>query len=429
MNPVLREELASFVRTFLETNIQPVEAKEFKDWLAGVKAPEHRKEEIRAEWEINHGQLPPAWLCWKIASFIKSEHYEEIKEARWINSRHDAFKAYSGRFFSAVERELFQGEWTKHPGNNWFIKHVPVPDRPKMIAALKKTGLHYFENDFSSFEAHIRAELMEVCELQLYRHALQKYPADAEFICSVISGTNKLKTRAGVKAQTRARRMSGDMCTSLGNGFTNLMVTLFIVHRKGGHVEGFVEGDDGLFATSVPLMNNDYLELGFTSKVSEVADPKLGHFCQMLVSEDLELVKDPRRVLNGFGWTASTIHGGSAIMDQLLRAKALSLCYELPQCPIVGALGRMALHITDGITPRFDPNVWVQIPDDYDGPDSVFAPAPSTRQLVADLFGITVEQQLAVEALIFSNQLECIPDFLPANSDVQWYAARYLEVG
>jgi len=148
--------------------------------------------------------------------------------------------------------------------------------------------------------------------------------------------------------------MSGEMCTSLGNGFTNLMLALFIASLRHGHLEGYVEGDDGLFATDFELTKEDYLNLGFTMKnVDEVFHPGWASFCGMLFGDSLQIVRSPRRFLENFGWTHSAVHGGEKVMLGLLRAKALSAVYETPHCPIVSVLARRALHHTRGVTPRF----------------------------------------------------------------------------
>lgn len=392
----------------------------FEDWLESTNYNQARKDELRAAYERNRGGRPSKHRASHVDSFIKLESYPEFKEARWINSRSDDFKAYSGPFFKAIEEELYR--------NKWFIKHVPVPDRPALVNALAKSGLYYYENDYKAFESHFVQEIMESLELELYRYCLSQYPEDAEYICQVISGKNRLHTQAGIFYKVNARRMSGDMCTSLGNGFSNLMNVLFIVAQKGGYVEGFVEGDDGLFASTVPITEKDYFELGWTVEIKQISHPRKGHFCGMSCSEAGEVLKDPRRVFQTFGWTSSNIHAGSKIMDELLRAKAISLCYELPQCPIVGVLGRVAMGLTEGLSARFEPDSWKKIPADFQGPTGEFNPSKDARETFAELFQIPITVQLVVEDLIRAGQFSKIQDYLIPPSDVATCAARYVEV-
>lgn len=332
----------------------------------------------------------------------------------------------SGPFFKALEEQIYQ--------NPWFIKHVPVPERPSLIKNLYQAGLRFYENDFKSFESHFRAELMGACECLLYRHAFQRHPKVADMICKTISGVNRIKTRCGLRCAVNARRMSGDMCTSLGNGFTNLMVVLYIVHKKGGQVRGFVEGDDGLFASTVPITKTDYANVGFEVEIHELDHPCHGHFCGMLCTLQGEVIKDPRRVFRGFFFTHSCIHAGWRVTDQLLRARALSLAYELPQCPILGVLARKVLHLTEGIEARVDQKEWKKIPASFSGPTGPFAPSDEARLLFEQKFGIPIAAQLRAERAILQWDLgtvaECVPplrDNTGFSADL-WYETRYLEV-
>lgn len=352
--------------------------------------------------------------------FIKAESYDERKEARGINSRCDAFKAFSGPYFSALEAQIYK--------NPWFIKHVPVPERPKIIAALARAGLRYYENDYKAFESHFVKEFMRICECTLYERAFSKYPYAASFINKVISGKNRIHMRGGLMFELEARRMSGDMCTSLGNGFTNLMIVLFIVQRKGGVVSGFVEGDDGLFATDVELGKSDFEDVGFTVEINEVPHPCLGHFCGMLCTTHGEVLKDPRRVFRTFFWTSSAIFGGNKVMMSLLRSKAISLCYELPNCPILGALGRKALLLTEGVTPRAEDGIWKKTPADFVGPTGPFEPSDEARNIFQTRFGIDRTAQDAAEQAIERWDLPSLAAILPPTETDLWYTARYLEV-
>jgi len=362
------------------------------------------------------GDLPNLKSVGRVDSFVKLESYDQYKEARWINSRCDQFKAWSGRFFHAIEAETY-----RHAA---FIKHVPIPERPALINGLRKTGYFYYENDFKAFESHFVPKFMQKCECMLYEYLLAQWPREAKFITRVLTGTNRLSTRAGVKINIRGRRMSGDMCTSVGNGFSNLMLFLYILDQKGADGDGFVEGDDGIFRSSVRLCAADYTNLGFTVEIKEIAEPCLGHFCGMTFLESGQIVKDPRRVLQTFGWTSSCVHAGDAVMLQLLRAKALSLCYEVPCCPIVGVLARKALEFTEGVMPRFEQS-YRAVPVTFRVPE--FAPLESTRALFARLFHVSIEAQLIVEQMIRTGDLSGIRSVVIPHEDVGHYEAHYLE--
>lgn len=388
----------------------------FDEWLESTTYNTARKDQLRSAYHDLRGGRPSRKQASHIDTFVKSEFYTEWKHARMINSRHDSFKAWSGPMFKAIEDVVYQIPE--------FIKHVPVPDRPSKIERMVQAGRRYYATDFTAFESHFTPEVMDACELVLYRHCLG-WSADANFLCSVISGQNRMRTRTGVSATVEGRRMSGDMCTSLGNGFTNLMLAKFMAHLHNGSIEGFVEGDDGIFATNFDLRADEYAKLGFTIKIEEHSDPRTASFCGMVFAEGGQIIKDPRKVMMGFGWTSSYLHAGEKIMMELLRAKALSASYEVPHCPIVGALARRALSVTRGYNARFtDPRHVV--PLNYNVPD--FQPTDDTRLLFARLYGVSVAAQLAAESAIARGDLGALQGLVPPTSDQACYTTRYVEV-
>jgi len=224
--------------------------------------------------------------------------------------------------------------------------------------------------------------------------------------------------------------MSGEMNTSLGNGLTNLIVWSFLVHKKGGRFVGFVEGDDGIFATDVDVTSDDYAEYGFDVKVNDFDDPLQASFCGIMCSEDFECITDPRRKFQTFGWTSSFISAGEDKMMELLRAKALSLVYEMPQCPILGVLARDALIHTRGYEPRF---VW----DGYHNVDvpcderliPAFNPKMSTRVAFQKAYGISIHTQLLAEQMIKTGMTKDLASVISPSADNVWYCTRYVYEG
>jgi len=111
-------------------------------------------------------------------------------------------------------------------------------------------------------------------------------------------------------------------------------------------------------------------------------------------------------------------------MNGLLRAKALSACYETPDCPIVGVLAREALERTRGVLP-----IWVD--DGYHKPrDEVklkpFSPNADTRLLFEKVYGVSIRDQLRMEQLIRDNRLELIEGVLLPTPDMSHFEARYV---
>lgn len=417
-DPQILLEFRQFVRAYVREHIPIVTAYGFEEWLNTTTYTDERKADLRATFNELRGGRPNRKQCRKIASFIKSEFYQMYKHGRIINSRKDVFKVFAGPRFKAIEDAVYQLPE--------FIKHVPVPDRPALIAGMKQAGMKYFASDYTAFESHFTRQLMDACEFELYSHCLQN-DNNGKFIMEVIGGLNIMSTRTGVTAMVTARRMSGEMCTSLGNGFTNLMLTKFVAHRKGGSVNGFVEGDDGLFSSTVELTAADYEKLGFTIKIEEVTDPTEASFCGMVFSSSGEIIREPRRFMQGFGWTQSFINAGDRIMDELLRAKALSTAYETPQCPIVGAFARYALRKTSHVHPRFVDDGYHNVLPDIKNV-AAFHPSSDTRQLFEKLYGISISSQLAIEDAVERGDFSHVASLLPATSEQSDYTEKYVIV-
>lgn len=423
----LLAELKAFVKR--ETDkLEPIrEVPDFEEWIEGCPYTQARKSELRVCWDALKGGVPTKQQRQKIVSFVKAEYYGEYKHARWINSRSDSFKAWSGPWFKKIEAAVF--------ARPEFIKHVPVPDRPAKLAGLRSPGARYVATDFTAYESHFTPALMDAVELVLYRRMLKHYPAVSDLICSTIAGTNKGRTREGVSFVVKGRRMSGDMCTSLGNGFTNLMLWAFLCEKNEASWQGFVEGDDGIFSvTSGAIPTSDqYAQLGMTIKMEVHEDPTTASFCGIVCSEDQQIIRDPSVFLAGFGWSQSCLGCGAKVRKQLLRAKALSAVYETPHCPVLGVMARRSLELTRGADPRYAAEyLQYRTPPPAELKVPKFEPTFGTRVLFERLYGITVLQQLQLEADIRAgSSLDRLGLALMSagNGDFVHYESRFVERG
>lgn len=433
----LLKEFKVFVKDFIEKYVlsEKVEPMTLEEYLAANKSyTESRKQELRDAFEALKGGRPTPKQIRRIESFIKTESYLEWKLARWINSRSDAFKAYAACYLKPIENLVFKMKW--------FIKHVPVPERPALIMGLVQAGLRYFSTDFTAFECHFKRYLMHACEVQLYRACL-RWCTEGDFIIDALSGSatgdlktnNHLRTRLGTACKLQARRMSGDLVTSLGNGFTNLMLALFCAYKTCGswenHINGFVEGDDGIFACDFEMTSEFYKRMGFTIKIVEVDSPNRASFCGLVFAETA-IIRDPRSFLMSFGWTSSFINAGEDIMMELLKAKALSCMYECGACPIVAMMAYCALKKCANHQARF-------ILDGYH--DARYAaaaeqtvlsrpePTPATRRLFAELYDVPEDLQFRIEALIEADDLDAVASLLPAPEASARYEELYRVLG
>jgi hypothetical protein len=307
-----------------------------------------------------------------------------------------------GPAFKAIEQRLF-----KRPE---FIKYIPVRDRPSYIMDLCfAEGGSYVATDYTAFESLFTADIMNAVEFQLYRHMLQGHPSGASTLRlmeKVLMGRNHCCFK-NFRVDVDATRMSGEMCTSLGNGFSNLMFMLFACHKFNSRCVGVVEGDDGLFRVDGPLPTTEFFsELGLKIKLEVHSSLSEASFCGIIFDEEERInVTDPVSELVNFGWSNAKYAGASPNkLLQLLRCKSISLAYQYPGCPVLWKLADVGMFLTRSQDIRS--LVESRLFDSWNrntlreamGTHSVMPPGPRTRELVARLYGLSVERQLMIEA-------------------------------
>jgi hypothetical protein len=423
-NEALLAELKKFVLKFIHkhfTPLSPFSDTSFVTWLAKTNYPEWRKAELRKTWEDNEKVFQAPWGKFRnekslkkftqCKSFMKDEFYIQYKPARGINSRHDAFKCAVGPIFKLIEKEVF-----KYPA---FIKYCPVADRPKYISDF--LGGHtaaVIATDYSTFEALFVPEIMRSVEFVLYDYMTQFLPQYEWFMSmceEVLASENTCKYKH-FTAKVEGKRMSGEMCTSLGNGFSNLMFTLFMCKHKGcKKVRGVVEGDDGLFTMQgEPPSSKDFEKLGLVIKLERHEQYNMASFCGLIFdTKELANICDPKKVSASFGWSSATYaYSKCKKLQMLLRAKAMSLAHQYKGCPILFALAEYGLKMTKDIPlnrlrnfiyhsrisewerERYMQSLLKEV--------TVVPPGPNTRRLMEEKFGIRIDDQVRIEAYLHS---------------------------
>ena len=371
--------VANWLRNNLQVHSQPPS---FDEWLESARYTRVRKDQLRQARSV--GEKPGRWVICK--SFIKREFYPLFKPPRTINSRVDNYKAFAGPWFHWVEKSVVN----QCPA---FVKGLTPQERMHRVQNIVK-GAYTYVSDFSRFESQMTKETMEICEMQLYRH----YGVPERFLAPLI-GVNQLKF-GGVRARVLSTRMSGDMCTSLGNGFTNLMVNLYAAHLLGASCVGVVEGDDGLFATS-ELPSSDLIgELGFKMSVDRVSELGAAGFCSSWWTDGGETCLDVRRVISRIGWSfVCPPCATDRFRQQLLNAKLESMCELSSSTPILWKLQKF--HTGSGLS---TPDGYKTFGDEYwnktSGRCNLTEPSIDMRIFVARNQGITVDDQIKIELMI-----------------------------
>lgn len=413
-DPELMGKFNSFVRQWIRKNLtqlSPTEDTSIDKWLENTNYPMWRKEELLKKWDEFTHLDDPAKKYKVCKSFMKDETYVAYKHARGINSRSDEFKCIVGPIFKLIEGEVYK--------IHHFIKHVPVADRPRVISErLDKLGAKFMATDYTAFESLFTAELMEACEFELYDYMTEHLTEHREFMehChEILGGTNTCLYKTFV-VKLLATRMSGEMCTSLGNGFSNLMIMLFLCQEVGcTEIDGYVEGDDGIFSmVGTPPSSTDFARLGLNIKIELHDRLSTASFCGIIFDEfDKINVTDPREVLASIGWTSTRYaRAKKSKLLTLLRCKGLSLAHQYPGCPVIDSLAKYCLRVTrshdvrsilakDRHMTMWERDQLLLALKDEKNIRNVDIPM-ATRLLVEEKFGLPVEFQLSIERYLDS---------------------------
>lgn len=356
VDPQLLAELMAFVTEYVKRyRIIPRGEITLDKYLETSKYTAQKKQKFREIKEKQIG-LPrrPVYRSFGKKEFINvgANHNFMLKTCRCINGPEDKWKVFASPLMHAVEEVVCY--------DKEYAKHIPVHLRPRAVyETLGHLPGPYYTTDYTSFEASITAPIIDAVENVLYKHILANYQEEVDHLTKQLTSKRKLKFN-GFSVRCQAMRMSGDANTSLGNGFTNLMLMKFMAHKQGLSVTGFVEGDDGLFVYDGIPDFSIIEKLGFVLKAEKHENIFDTSFCGMMLSRSLAVYADPIYELVKFGWSASNLANSNKekIRLGLLRSKAISLFYCHPRCPILTALAARFMDLTSGVEPIFSKNYW-----------------------------------------------------------------------
>lgn len=353
----LFEEFGCFVDSFISNLPILNEEPSFDVWIENVNQTESRKKEYREAWNYylenkllinycaqNYGT--PSYIYneifekfLQISSFIKTEWYPEKKPNRCINPRSITYMPVVGPAYADISKIIF--------AMPEFIKYIPIKDRPKYILErLSNAGARCVSTDYKSFENSFTRAVQETVEMKLYKHMLAKYP-DVYTLCHLQCIKNSVRN-SSFSVSMDAARMSGEMCTSLGNGFTNLMLMKFFCHKNNiTDYSGVIEGDDGLFTYHGPSLTNEFFNrLGFQIEIDE-RNLTEASFCGNIFTEkSLKTLVDPLEAIATASYSMNGVGAKPSERNKLTYLMGYSLLCQYGNCPIVGEFARMQIRTT-----------------------------------------------------------------------------------
>lgn len=326
--------LRKFVFRWCHQHLTPLkELHSFDEWLAASNYSLKRKEQLieaHAKADINLLHKYP------VKCHVKDEFYETWKYLRMISSRTDEAKTIFGPIFHSIETEVY-----KLP---YFVKGLTEQERiEKIVETFGKRAVYV--TDYSAFETHFTPDLLAHCEFVMYKYMLQGIPGAIDKL-KVLLGSNRLVSRY-FHGLLEGVRMSGEMNTSLGNGFSNLMLMLFIAEEQGFKVLNcLVEGDDGLFEISgKPPTAALFKSYGLELKIAP-ALPHTASFCGCVFNPDNHRnFGHPLKHLIAFGWTGRRhLSLRTKKATELLMSRIYSFCALYPGVPLIWKLCELCLR-------------------------------------------------------------------------------------
>lgn len=396
----LMKEFKEFVAKEVQ-NFEPLppicdEDAAFEEWVSENNYSTERNNYLRELRRRFYEEDQSEWRFKVIKSFIKREAYDECKPPRFINSRSDYFKAVYGPYNHMIEKIVFKD---KH-----FTKGYRPDQLPEKLKELEGYN-YYIATDYTSFESSFCRELTSSCEELLWKWMLQYNERILDYVLATYTWSEVKSTyyRIGLEGI----RFSGELWTSLGNGFTNYMVMKFFHKRAGLELAGVFEGDDGLVGINDPSLihEGDFARLGFKIKF-EVHNTLVDcRFCQNAYSPDTRHQYISLKHLAKLGFTCNRQDVQIAQSKpehryKVLYAKAMSLFALSRHTPVIN---HVVVNIIHQLGDKFrDEKVlkreWNFYKHGkfykYDIKEEV---SYEDRLAYQDLFGVTVDDQIWLE--------------------------------
>lgn len=389
----LYDALLEFVDKWCSEHLTPLDhLMSFEEALEHTSYSLKRKERMRRA----AGRADPNRIWdYPVKCFIKDEWYEEPKFPRMISARVDEAKALYMPIFRSIEEEVY-----KLP---YFVKHMTTQER--IVRVHELFGLdEVYVTDYSAFETHFVPELMNACEMRVYRYMLRNFPAEFRLV-ERLAGMNHLWSKL-FHGKILGVRMSGEMNTSLGNGVSNLLLMLFAAYMTKNEVlAALVEGDDGLFKLKHPPQQQFFVDMGLELKCCRTQAYRSG-FCGLNYNPvTLRNCSKPLSCLMKMGWVG-TRYAASSIkkVEEVQTATAYSYASEMKGVPLVWAMCKKIIsrrHITYARAWKYYDTYWRE---HVTMCDEVVEPSMEDRTFFSEVTGISVADQLTIECDILHSE-------------------------
>lgn len=334
------------------------------------------------------------------AHVFDSEAHPDFGAPRCIQYRNKRYCLRLATFLHPVEKHVYQQ--LDVSGTPIFAKGRNLMQRGSDLRA----KFEHFRNptiicmDHSKFDAHFGTELLKL-EHKFYKNMFRA--SDREELSQLLAMQmdNKGSTKHGTRYRTRGTRMSGDQNTGLGNSVGNYaMLKAFADHNKW-EACFYVDGDDSVMIVEgdVKIDPKFFEQFGMSTKVDMVTkDFQQMEFCQTRAVFDgvsWRMVRNPWRLLARLPWAVQTVTPNCR--NKYLRSVGLCEIALGVGLPIAQHIGEKLSQLGTGY--MITGNHYMASKE-YIRPTAarVIKPSVEARHSYAQAWGISIEEQLQIEA-------------------------------
>lgn len=281
----------------------------------------------KADSIINEMQKLEFYECSKIAG----------KEDRGIQYRSVVYNAALARHLHHVERAVYRS-LLNPDGTPVIVKGYSPLERGLILDAMASRFRDpiFVLVDHSRFDAHVNLWLL-IEEHKAYLR-MRGYNKELKQLLHW-QRQNIGFTRGGIVYRMRAKRMSGDLNTALGNSMLNWAMLSAYLKDHGIDADIMLDGDDSVMVMerrAVPDVATYMRHFGMVSVVEVVDDIRKAEFCQnrLIYTKDGPVfVRNPRKVLETVPMSPRSLDPETGLM--VLAASALGELYQAPGVPVL----------------------------------------------------------------------------------------------
>lgn len=283
---------------------------------------------------------------------------EALKPPRLIQARTTRYTIELGRRLRPLEHWFWGDGQLLKP---YFAKSMNGLSKGQRIARLGNdpetvqlgNDLVYILGDYSRFDSTQNQSLCAIKDA-VYKHV---YPYDAELSRMLAwRKINRCRTKTGIRYTCKARLMSGDYDTALGNCIINYSAIVAWSERAGVPVDFIVDGDDSVICCRAGDVNkllevqeDHFAKLGLILKSSVVRSIHDVDFCQGKLVHTIEgwrLVRNPSRARKHAAVAVETYTGERWV--RWLRSVGECEAATNAGVPIMQSFANLLLRSTSG---------------------------------------------------------------------------------